>query len=182
MEIEFEFFFFLLRLKTEADIFRHFRNESNKRNKHSSLTSIVGWGCTWNVRNHCIGREAKKFFKSVYGWNHGTNSVIPGLRVLFWFQYRHEGFSTVRSPSRLSTSARGSPCALHDLHSTLQLRLVSLPRIYVISELPTVRDEPFHKHESFVTQVEYEKRVKVKSLHRWRQMTPMVSLLATGCT
>lgn len=46
-------------------------------------------------RQNCIGREAKKFSnKSAYGWNHGTNPVIPSLRVLFWFQYRHEGFGT----------------------------------------------------------------------------------------
>lgn len=152
IEIEFKFFFFFLRI--EIDIFRHETNLTSET--WQTFFFHFDSGPRMHVkRQNCIRWEAKKFSnKSAYGWNHDTSPVILGLRVLFWFQYRHEGFGTVCSPSRLSTSARDSPYTSQDLHSILQLRLVSLPRIYVISELPTVRDEPFHKHESFVTQVE----------------------------
>lgn len=132
---------------------RHFRNGSNKLG--SRFFSRSAEDARWNVR---IASGQRNFTPTSrrMGETMAPSPVIPGLRVLFWFQYRHEGFGTVRSPPSTSPVIHlgFSRLASQDLHSTPQLRLVSLPRIYVISELPTVRDEPFHKHESFVTQVE----------------------------
>lgn len=46
--------------------------------------------------------------------------VIPGLRVLFWFQYRHEGFGSLTPPSPPSPVIHlgFSRLASQDLHST----------------------------------------------------------------
>lgn len=146
-------FFFFLRI--EIDIFRHETNLTSET--WQTFFFHFDSGPRMHVkRQNCIRWEAKKFSnKSVYGWNHDTSPVI-----LTWAYGCCFDFNIATRDSVRFALPHGYPPQLEirlisqDLHSILQLRLVSLPRIYVISELPTVRDEPFHKHESFVTQVE----------------------------